>query len=566
MTSSHTTSSHAPTLRCKTCDVCNVHFEGIISPDVDLQLLRCPTAISEKETAIQDEWLQSDEQLLEEQEQKIHFQEAVLQKMYAGRAIVCSRIWKRRSLKGAVRRTPVEILNLIFKLACSEEKYDWRDRPVYPISLFSDDSRNIPGVLSEVCYLWRSVVQNTSDLWTDLCIMVPRTPSEENHLQQILDRSGSRPLKLSVEIGPWMVTRSPPPHVAVLCSALSRAGDLHISFDIVGGLDLTGVTYPHLKRVRLHAHSAFDMVGRYSYSRPQVQALVQAPQLETFSTNDFNDLGRDEIYPRSTISAFECHGQGSLTQAHLMELVARCPGIRSLNIMLRGSSFRYGPSQQPLLLPRLERLVYNYDTSDRTVFLDTITAPSLTDLTVPADPAGEFTAGLLRFIERSGCRLLSLDCNLPWEFDGKSLESGWPAILTRTPDLKSLRVKMSASRSWNGQDPFEELRSVLKDTTFARALTSLRISASAGGWRDLERQEMEDVARRFLGLAESRSPLDHALAVEPLQVAVLHLDRMHSGWGEVGTIPLTGALESQRQALVNSGMECTVVFPPVSIN
>ncbi|KAL0567196.1 hypothetical protein V5O48_014797 [Marasmius crinis-equi] len=558
-------SSYAPTLRCKTCDVCSVQFEGIVSPDVDPRLLRCPTAMTEKDSAIQNEWLESDKRLLEEQERKIRFQEAALQKMYAGQAIVRSRIWKRTSLKSALRRVPIEILNLIFKLACSEVQYDWRDRPGYPISLFTDDSRNIPAMLSEVCYLWRSVIHNTPDLWTDLCIMVPRISSEENHLQKILDRSGSRPLNLFVDIGPWMISRSPPPHVAVLCSALSCAGDLHISFDIVGGLDLTGVTYPHLKRLRLQAHSAFGMVNRFSYSRPQVQALVQAPSLEAFSIDSFADLGRDGIYPTSSISEFECQGQGSLTHAHLMELAARCPGIRSLNIMLRGSSFCFGPPQ-PLSLPRLERLVYNFDTSDRIIFLDTIIAPSLTHLTVPGDPSGEFTAGLFRFIERSGCRLLSFICNVPWEFDGRSVQSGWPAIFTRMPDLKSLEVKLSASRAWSGQDPFEDLRSALEDTSFLKALTSLHLSASAGGWRDLERGEMEELAGRFLSLVESRSLVDHALVVEPLQVAILHLDRLETGWGDVGFMPLTEALESRRQALEDSGTRCTVLFPPVAVN
>ncbi|KAL0562766.1 hypothetical protein V5O48_019313 [Marasmius crinis-equi] len=208
--------------------------------------------------------------------------------------------------------------------------------------------------------------------------------------------------------------------------------------------------------------------------------------------------------------------------------------------MLQGSSFRHAPSQS-ILLPHLQRLVYKYDVSDGTIFLDSISTPSLTELSVPADPSEEFTHGLLRFLDRSGCHLQSLECDLPWSFDGKDADAGWPAILSQMPGLKSLYVRLSASLSWNGNDPLDELCNILCDLSWARELTYLRIRATAGGWRDLEREEMEDVTGRFLALVESRAPDNHAPTVVPLRGAQLELDCYHnSGWTELDTVPLTG--------------------------
>ncbi|KAL0567341.1 hypothetical protein V5O48_014653 [Marasmius crinis-equi] len=557
--------SRVPILKCKTCDQCSTHFTGVISPDVDNSLFRSLTIPTEQEMSIQNRWLESDEQLLVNADNKVAFLEAVLRKMNVGRAILGTRISRRRSLKGTIRRLPVEILRIIFQLASSDVELDWRDRPGYPVDLFSDEGRNVPGTVAQVCHLWKEVVYGTPELWTRLSVMVPRTPSQEHLFLTILNRSGSRPLKLSVDAGPWLITRSPPPHVAVLCSALTRAEELDISFDIVGGLNLGGVQYLQLKQLRLHVHGAWDLINRYSYSRRQVEALIQAPVLESFLTDDFTELGRDGIYPRSTISVFECQGErsGGMKQAHLLELVARCPDIRSLNIVLRGSTFAQ-VSSQPILLPRLERLVYRYDTSDRALFLDSISTPALINLTVPGDPTEEFTSGLVRFLDRSGCRLQSLDCNLPWGFEGKDINSGWPAIFARVPDLKSLRVRLSANISWDGRDPLGDLCSILNDPSWAKGLSCLHVRATAGGWRDLEREEMEDITRRFLDLVESRAPRLHVATVAPLREAQLHLDCVHqSGWGEVASIPLAGVLEQRRLLLQSSGMVCDVFFPAI---
>ncbi|KAL0575880.1 hypothetical protein V5O48_006102 [Marasmius crinis-equi] len=520
----------------------------------------------DQESEIQNQWLGSDERLLKEQDKEIAFLERAVQKMYAGRAIVQSRIQRRRCLKGAIRRVPVEVLRIIFQMACSDVVHDWHHDPRFPIVLFQRDSKNIPGDLAQVCYLWKDIVYNFSDLWDTISFELPNSPAKEEHLQSIVDRSGSRLLTLAVEAGPWILARSPPPLIVGLSEALSRARVLDISFDIVSGMDLRGVTYLHLKELHLHVHSAFDQINRYAYSRRQVQALVQAPSLESFSTDDFSELGRDGTYPTSTISTFRCSGAGAgIRQAHLTELAIRCPEIRSLTVMLRGTSFRQTPSQ-PALLPRLERLIFTHDTSDHSLFLDSIVGPSLTELVLPTDPSEEFIEGLVRFIDRSGCRLRVLDCSFPWGFDGSSVQAGWGAIFERLPDLESLRVKLTANLTWHGKDGLDDLCSVLLQPNCARRLTSLRVSAIAGGWRDLEMEEMEDVARRFLSLAESRAPDNHAPTIVPLQEAALHLDTSrYNGWGvEVGSIPLPTSLEQRRLALEAAGMHCEVFFPAIS--
>ncbi|KAL0563186.1 hypothetical protein V5O48_018890, partial [Marasmius crinis-equi] len=349
--------------------------------------------------SIQNLWLQNNKQLLANADNKVAFLEAVLRKVNVGRAILR-----------------------------------------YPVELFSDEGRNVPGTLAQVCYLWKEVFYGTPELWTRLSAMVPPTPSQDHLFLTILNCSGFRPLKLSIDASPWMITCSPPPHVAVLCSALTRTEQLDISFDIVGGLNLGRMQYLQLKRLRLHVHSAWDLINRYLYSRQQVEALILAPGLESFLTDDFIKLRRDRIYPQSTISVFECQGDrsGGMKQAHLLELVARCPNIRSLNIVLRGSTFAQ-VSSEPILLPRLKCLVYRYDTSDRALFLNSISTPALIDLTVPSEPTEDFTSGLIRFLDRSGCCLQSLDCNLPWGFEGKDISFGWLAIFARVPDLKSLQ-------------------------------------------------------------------------------------------------------------------------------
>ncbi|KAL0570385.1 hypothetical protein V5O48_011575 [Marasmius crinis-equi] len=464
--------------------------------------------------------VQQDEALLARHNRAIEFYDSIVAQLRNNRDLVQSRIDTRRAYDAPIRPLPLELTSRVLLLACSGKLYNFDDRPIHPIALHTGHSHHQPLNLALVCKLWKVIVFRSPHLWHALTVSVPRSTRQAEILKQTLDRSLPHPLRLSVDGGDWYPRQTAPllpEHTSLVASTINRSCDLHVSYDFMAGTALEGIRCPDLKRLYLFVRGAYTLDKYSSFAHPQLAAILQSPSLGQFWSDTFQWLSIEQLYQAGAISSFKSH-QGSVSYEQLMELVKYCPHIKSLLISLQTSSFHRGPIT-PLTLPHLKRLEYRYHCPDPVFLLERLTTPRLVDLIIPEEPIMQ--GSFVRFLDRSGCRIESLDCHMLLAFDRSDDCSSWSGIFARIPQLQSLWVKLAGAPSWEGVNAFEVFCEVLGEPQLPH-LMSLNVRANSGGWRDLNQVEMEQVVTRFLGLA-SRTRQNHHPLVVPLEGVGLYL-------------------------------------------
>ncbi|KAL0580151.1 hypothetical protein V5O48_001861 [Marasmius crinis-equi] len=530
-----------------------------MSPDVDVSSLRPGGDVDSRRISAENSLLVSDEQLFADLGDVIAFHEGLVNKMKADRVLLQHRIWTRKAFSAPIRRLPTEVLEEILLSVCAQERYDWFGQPIHPVAMYGNQNRNVPSTLAQVCARWNLVVYNNPRFWASLTIGVPRTEVGCRRLAQVLDHSYPLPLTLAVEGN----STYPPitSFLLLLISALARTFDLHVDYEFIAQEDLGGVIDCRgLTRLFVHVRGMSGAAEQYGYSRTQLASLIQAPALESFGTDSFTELARYDLYPHSALTAFECGKGGTIQQRHLTELLRRCPDLRSVSIAIPFGEYDNGYSAS-IVLSKLERLAYDCDRSYGSLLLDTFITPSLIELVLPIGVSEDIWCHVIRFIDRSDCRLRSLECTLPWSFIEDP--SGWIATFSRLVDLESLRVKVSGKTSWTGENCLGMLFQVLSgDVPILRKLRSLHVISRGDDWKDPDLEDMERLAALFLSFVERRSAQNQVKNVVSLREVRLVVESRHA-WGDKAGDPIGGMLAVRRDALLLTGMACEIIFPSV---
>ncbi|KAL0574257.1 hypothetical protein V5O48_007704 [Marasmius crinis-equi] len=531
-----------------------------MAPSPNIRNLRFGDMLEQYRMRVEEHLLRKDEELLIRLDDVIAFHEELLKKMTTERGLLYTNIWERRSLKAPMRTLPTELVQKILLLACVDEEATWSDRPVYPVALFGRLAKILPNDLAGVCARWHHIVYDTPQFWEALTVKVPRSESQKNRLQQILDRSRSRPLSLSIQRGSWYQGVSSTRFIAPLRQAMSRASELHIDYDFIAEEYLgEEMEYSALKSLSLYMRGSYGVTERYPFSSSQLRLLIRAPALESFWTDSFREMANHSLFPSDTITEFACGQGGILGQEDVSKVFGNCPRIRVISITLKPSSQRPDGSSKPLVLHHLERLTYSSDGPRTIAFLDSLTTPSLQELNLPLDAPSNVHQHFVQFLERSRCSLRTLGCTLPRELTADP--SGWGTILSRLHDLDTLRVRVSGSQTWSGKSSFDILCDVLStDVPTLRKLKCFQVTAHGGDWRDLQTSEMDGVMRRWVIFAESRSPQHHKSKVVPLRKTRLQFDSNRT-WSDSPDVSISADLKERRELLVSAGMECELFLP-----
>ncbi|KAL0568704.1 hypothetical protein V5O48_013280 [Marasmius crinis-equi] len=522
--------------------------------------MRSGNALNEQQVGVEQELLLCDEKQLQRLDSTIAFHEALLGEMYTGQAFLRNRIWLRKALKAPIHRVPTEVIQEILVLACSEETQDWAGKPVFPVAMFGHYDRNAPNNLAQVCVRWHQIVRNTPVFWQALTIRTPRTDLEQRRLRQTLALSGSHSLKLAIDRGAWPLPFSS--LYAPLVQAFARTSELHVDYGLIMEENFDRVVdWRMLKRLFLHVRGVHGGSEPRPFSQAQLTSLIKAPGLERLWTNSFTELANQEMFPPGTLLALECGEGGTIQLRYLRELLRRCPGLRSLSVNVR-FSHEGQAIQEPIVLAEVERLAYHCESSQATIFLDLLTARFLTELVLPIDPSDDIWSHVIDFVDRSECRLRSLDCSLPWSFTDNS--SGWSSLFARLVNLTTLTVKVPLNVSWTGQSALDVLCNVLSGGTSGGAplltmLQSFQVATRGGDWKDVDHVDTDRIAASVIRFAEVRSPQNQDLTVVPLRNVCLLLES-RQGWGDQARVPVLGRLGMRREALVSAGMNCVVSF------
>ncbi|KAL0576765.1 hypothetical protein V5O48_005230 [Marasmius crinis-equi] len=530
-----------------------------MSTQPNIRALRSGDVLEGHRMRVEEDLLRNDEALLKGLDQVMAFHEELLKKMAMERELLQTNIWERKALKAPMRTLPTELVQEILLLACVNSEYRWSDRPIYPVALFGRHTKILPNDLAGVCARWRQIVYDTPQFWQSLTVKVPRSLSQQSRLQQVLERSGSRPLTLSIQRGSWYQGVSSSRFIAPLRHAMSRASELHVDYDFIGEEYLGEENdYGCLKALFLYMRGSYGVTDRYPFSKAQVRMLLQAPSLKRFWTDSFREMARHDMFPSSAITDFSCGGGGVVKQEDIVKLFTKCPRIQVLSITLKPSSDR-GDVSVPLVSQHLQTLTYSSDGPRTLAFLDSLTTPFLQELNLPLDAPAHIHRHFVEFLKRSRCILRVLGCTLPRELTADP--SGWSAILGRLRDLDTLRVRVSGTLSWTGRSAFDVLCDVL--TTAPPTLPNLRcfhVTAHGGDWKELHAGEVDRVITRWVVFAESRSPEHHGSQMVPLRRTELRFDS-NRAWSDHPDVSISVELEKRREVLLSTGMECDIFFP-----
>ncbi|ESK84131.1 hypothetical protein Moror_11085, partial [Moniliophthora roreri MCA 2997] len=369
------------------------------------------------------------------------------------------RISERRNSAPAMRRTPVELWDIIFDHAVASWSNDLQLPSDYSLSVHFDhgpwklDGSHItsrsgevrvlapPLILSQVCSHWRKLAHSMPRLWSSISMDIYGLRADIRPLLKVFfNNSAGHPLSVRIIDSEWqaMDYSSPQleptinagydPKKAGLDAFLSLMREMHrcaelrldVDSDVVVGSQPRDQPYPTFPILR----SFITTVT--AYREPKLQwfwsAVRQAPQLRHAAV-DYHD--HIPPIPFERLTSLKIHITTSLRP--FVALMPTCDSLETLHVQLfRTELLEPAQDQQeaapPIMVTSLRNLtVLAYNTHDLQLFFSSITLPSLTTLcvswikpeTMPIRPLSERPWQCIHdTLRRSACSLKCLSLKL----------------------------------------------------------------------------------------------------------------------------------------------------------
>ncbi|KAJ7593530.1 hypothetical protein C8J56DRAFT_931286 [Mycena floridula] len=352
-----------------------------------------------------------------------------------------------QSLISPIRKVPPEILQQIFILVCTENRFD-------------RDEINIPGlILSQVCSHWRLVCFDTTEVWSTISICTAQShPCSNQAVRFLLKRSDPSPLKL--KINGLSDTGRARDLLGALAAESNRWSELTLG---LGNMTLFVEVFAVIKS-RLPILRSLTL-PYLADKFPELDLFQVAPRLGTFN---FDPDAQDICVPWTQLRSLTLRGP-----TRPIQLLSRCPMLVSVELIRpidRGVEFDDMPTESSL-----SSLMIEIDTNHilRGVpLLSQLTLPSLDSLSITRDPLylpnfGQVfpIAQLQSLFSRSRCTITDLSwINIPTNF------TQWITLLHSLHSLQSLSIEDLARVNNCGDylvnDDFFDLLSAPTDSSF----------------------------------------------------------------------------------------------------
>ena len=281
-------------------------------------------------------------------------------------------------------RLPIEVVTIIFRLACSAE-YE----PFSPLRMGS------------ICHHWRIIAWSASELWSsvtvDLEVSREATKKPEDLLSDWLLRARKRPLSVTIAIREEDDPRwdDPPAHNPVLSLMLAHSeqwcsADIDIPNTLLHLLPdwLNAPILEHLTlRCDLEDYSDFPVV-------------VRAPRLHSVTLISLYQMD-PVMLPWDQVNTLHIEGYG---MQYYLDNLKQCPNL--VNLMLNELDCRGRESTTPLTVVKLDSLksLHVIAHGENCFMLDRLSTPHLSDFDVFFPDINQDSFNSLRtLVFRSGC-------------------------------------------------------------------------------------------------------------------------------------------------------------------
>ncbi|TFK35284.1 hypothetical protein BDQ12DRAFT_324064 [Crucibulum laeve] len=293
-----------------------------------------------------------------------------------------------------VTKLPPELLSDIFRLIFY---------PIYDLSSDSHELEPSPLFLGQVCSSWRDIAWSTPRLWTSLKIVVSRHMSHDLQAQLVeewISRSGQLPLSIYLSDPHNILPKVKGPRrlltVLAACSDYWERIDCFPSKSCHMGLANAKGRLPALKELILHRGS--------DPSNPSCDLFFRAPSLRDISvvglrTNSLRlPWSQLQIFRGAKVELRECYEllrlASNLVHAHFEDVFQDTTTMLPFHPM------------ELITLERLEVLEVRGDTErDVGMLLDSVTLPSLLDISLKAKVGGIHLNPIVSLFYRSACNV-----------------------------------------------------------------------------------------------------------------------------------------------------------------
>ena len=284
----------------------------------------------------------------------------------------------------AFAHLPIEVVTIIFRLACSLE-YE----PLSPLRIGS------------ICHHWRTIAWSASELWSSVTVSLEvskeATKKQEDLLSDWLLRARKQPLSITIAIREEQDPRwdDPPADNLVLSLLLAHSeqwgsADIDIPTTLLHLLP-DWLNTPILERLTLRC----DLEGYSDFP-----VIVHAPRLHSVALVGLYQV-HPVMLPWDQVKALHIEGYG--IQDYL-DNVKQCSSL--VNLVLNEKDSRRRESTTPLTVIKLDSLksLHVIAQGENCFMLDRLSTPHLSDLDVFFSDMNQDSFNSLRtLVFRSGC-------------------------------------------------------------------------------------------------------------------------------------------------------------------
>ncbi|KAF5389960.1 hypothetical protein D9757_003563 [Collybiopsis confluens] len=264
-----------------------------------------------------------------------------------------------KNILSPIRRVPVEILSLIFELACSSLHFP------------DNDLMRSTCVVSSVCVAWRNTAQATPRIWSKICLSRTKHPKaftgSVDWIRGWLTRSRGHPLLVSLDVQrvdpldevPSFRFTQLVQHIVGFCHQtrwILFSGDAQVFLPL---FRLPSASFPLLEGIYMNILPAQVLTHLFPN---KVQTFLAAPKLRHLEVAESVDesLLKSLALPENELTNLVIRGQRLLSSRSLdLDILYRCKSLVNLTIHFHyGQKFQFAGFDESnrFVLPALRML------------------------------------------------------------------------------------------------------------------------------------------------------------------------------------------------------------------